>query len=99
MVELKKHLDLLGMRVKCRVTGFTGVVSSIGFDLYGCIQAVVNPGIDKDKKPMESHWFDVNRLEITDPKPVMPRPTFEWSPQNVAEGGKGPAERPRTQKV
>ena len=30
MVDLKKHLDMLGMRVEDRVTGFKGVVSSVG---------------------------------------------------------------------
>lgn len=54
MINLKKHLDLLGMRVEDRVTGFRGVVSSVGFDLYGCIQAIVNPGQDKDGKLMEA---------------------------------------------
>lgn len=95
MVDLKKHLDMLGMRVEDRVSGFKGIVTSIGFDLYGCIQAVVNPGVDKDGKPAESHWFDVGRLTLMNNKPVMPRPEFEWSPQAVAAGNKGAAEKPR----
>jgi len=47
LVAIQKHLDLLGHKVTDRVSGFTGVVTSIGFDLYGCIQAVVTPGADK----------------------------------------------------
>lgn len=99
MINLKKHLDLLGMNVKDRVTGFTGVVATIGFDLYGCIQAVVNPGTDKDGKLRESQWFDINRLTVTSSAPVMDRPEFEWTPQSLSEGLKGPADRPRSFKA
>lgn len=99
MINLKKHLDLLGMPVKDRVSGFVGVVTSVGFDLYGCIQAIVNPGTDSAGKPQDSHWFDVNRLEVTGDAPVMPRPEFDWSPQAISAGDKGPAEKPRQNKV
>jgi hypothetical protein len=73
---------------------FRSVVATVGFDLYGCIQAVVNPGTDEGGKLMDSQWFDVNRLRVTDQTPVMPRPEFEWTPQVISEAGKGPAERP-----
>ena len=46
---IKKHLDLLGLKVKDRVSDFEGVVISISFDLYGCVQADVRPfTTDKD---------------------------------------------------
>lgn len=99
MIDLKKHLDLLGLRVKDRVSGFEGTVTSVSFDLYGCIQAIVNPGVDKDGKPADSQWFDIVRLEVKGAKPVMQRPEFEWSAQAIAEGRKGPAEKPRMNKV
>ena len=60
----EKHLNLLGMKVEDKVTGFKGVVASISFDLYGCVQAIVNPGADKDGKLMEQCWFDVSRLAL-----------------------------------
>lgn len=93
-VNLNKHLNLLGMRVEDRVTGFKGVVASVTFDLYGCIQAIVNPGVDAAGKPGDSQWFDVSRLQVTSTAPVMARPEFDWTPQKIASGGKGPAERP-----
>lgn len=99
MIELKKHFNLLGLRVKDRITGYHGVVTSIGFDLYGCIQAVVNPGVGADGKPQEAHWFDVNRLEVTDIVPIMIRPTYEWSPESIATGGKGPESKPLMSRV
>jgi hypothetical protein len=48
--DVKQQLLLLGYRVRDKVTGMTGVVSSISFDLYGCVQAIVNRGLDKDGK-------------------------------------------------
>lgn len=97
MSDVQDHLRLLGYRVRDRVTGFTGVITSISFDLYGCIQAVVNPGLDKDGKPQDQHWFDVNRLQLAEGPPVMPSPVFESV--QVAKGEKGPAEKPRMTKV
>jgi hypothetical protein len=96
MVNLKQHLDLLGLRVEDRVTGFAGVVTSISFDLYGCIQAIVNPGVGEAGAIRDSQWFDVNRLQVKDTTPVMERPAFDWSEGAIAEGRKGPAERPAT---
>lgn len=96
-MEIKKHLELLGLRVKDRVTGMEGVVATVGFDLYGCVQAIVNPGMDKDGKLRDSLWFDVIRLEVMDRTPVMKVPNFEVGPQ--ANGDKGPAEKPFTNKA
>jgi len=90
-VNIKKHIGLLGYKVKDKVTGFKGVVSSIHFDLYGCIQAVVVPGADKTKLD-NGHFFDVGRLEVTSKKPVMEIPDFDYGA--IAEGKKGPAAKP-----
>lgn len=93
MVHVKQHLNLLGMKVEDKVTGFKGVVATIGFDLYGCVQAVVNPGAGADGKLMEQCWFDVSRLKILSNEPVMERPNFEFGPQ--AEGKQGAADKPK----
>jgi hypothetical protein len=85
-------LGLLGLRVRDRVTEMEGVVTSVGFDLYGCVQCIVHPGKDKDGKILESHWFDAARLDVTSPRPVMRLPDFVSGPQ--AEGRQGPAEKP-----
>ena len=92
MSKVKQHLSLLGLKVRDRVTGLGGIVTSVGFDMYGCIQAIVHPGNDKDGKPRDQLWFDVNRLEVLSPTPVMQRPDFDQGPQ--AEGLQGPAEKP-----
>lgn len=68
--NVEKHLELLGFNVKDKITGFEGVVSSISFDVYGCIQATVTP-MSKDGECPESVWIDVIRLDPTSEKPVM----------------------------
>ena len=50
-MEIKKHLDLLGYEVEDKVSNFKGVVISISFDLYGCVQADVRPK-ELTKKPI-----------------------------------------------
>ncbi len=97
-MNINEHMELLGLRVRDRVTGIEGVVTSVCFDLYGCIQAILNRGLDKDGKPHESFWYDISRLEVTDDAPVMRRPDYNWTPPGVAAGAKGPAERPREMK-
>lgn len=95
-MEVKKHLDLLGLRCVDRVTGLSGVITSVGFDLYGCVQDIVHPGIDKDGQLRDTLWFDISRLDITSEQPVMERPNFEYG--LAAEGKKGPSEKPKSMK-
>jgi hypothetical protein len=90
---IKKHLDLLGYRVKDKVSDYRGVVISISFDLYGCIQADIRPMELDEKGSIKSGvWLDVARLEIISDKPLMDVPNFEWG--ETAKGKKGPANLP-----
>jgi hypothetical protein len=82
---MKEHFTLLGHKVKDYVTGFEGVVTSISFDLYGCVQAIVQP----EKAPKiadlaDARWFDTKRLKKLSAKPVMAIPTFETVPGGQA---------------
>jgi hypothetical protein len=78
---MKEHFKLLGHKVRDVVTGFTGMVTTISFDLYGCVQAVVTPEIEKKTgKRGESEWFDTKRLAILSKSPVMPIPSFDAVP-------------------
>lgn len=88
---IKKHLDLLGHKVRDKVSEFSGVVISMSFDLYGCIQADVRPmELTKDEgKVKQGVWMDVSRLEVVSKEPLLEQPNFEWG--DVAEGKKGPA--------
>lgn len=91
-VTIQKHLELLGLNVVDRVTGYKGVVASVSFDLYGCVQAIVNPGTDKEGKLGNCTWFDIARLKVLSNKPVMDRPDFDFG--MAADGKKGAAEKP-----
>ncbi len=75
-----KYLDYLGLKVKDRVTGFEGVVSSICFDLYGCVQVAITPPAGADGKLGDGHWFDIKRLELKTKKPVIDVPDFREAP-------------------
>jgi hypothetical protein len=87
-MSAKKHLQWLGLTVRDRVTGFEGTVHSICFDLYGCVQGLVTPGVDKDGKLQEPHFFDMKRLIDLGADPVMERPDFSL-PET------GPAVKPK----
>ncbi len=93
MNTIKKHIDLLGYHAKDKVTGFKGVITSISFDLYGCIQAVVTPEANKEKMEyIRGYWFDVSRLDITTDNKAMESP--DYSSGYIAEGKKGAADKP-----
>lgn len=84
---MQEHLKLLGFKVRDVVTGFEGVAESITFDLYGCVQALVRPQINK-KKPTEKAecgWFDMKRLEAIGKSPVMKAPDFVTVPGGTSK--------------
>lgn len=90
---MNKHFDLLGYKAKDKITGFKGVISSLSFDLYGCIQAVIQPECDKNSIKIEDgRWFDVTRIEILSKKRVMNIP--DYTKGYISEGFKGCAEKP-----
>ena len=91
-MQVKKHMEILGCKVRDKVTGFEGVVTSVTFDLYGCVHVLVHPGLDKEGKICKQTWFDIGRLEKKNIKPVMEVPNFDWEDQGQAL--KGPAEKP-----
>ena len=65
-----KELKLLGFKAQDKVTGFKGVITSVSFDLFGCIQAALSAP-EKDGKIGESYWLDTNRMKILSKTPVM----------------------------
>lgn len=93
---VKENLALLGTQMKDRVTGFSGMVSSVSFDAYGCIQVILTPPVGKDGKPQDGHWFDAKRL-VAAGKRLMPQPDFGVTPEAVPGGFDKPLppEQPR----
>lgn len=74
-----EHLKLLGYVMRDKVTGFEGTVITVGYDLTGCIQAILKPkhdaSIEKGEGP-PSKWFDVKCLDQISSEPVIPQPNF-----------------------
>lgn len=91
MSNEKKHIKILGYEAKDKTTGFSGIITSVSFDLYGCVQAVLTPKA-LEGKILDGHWFDITRLEIISCERVMERPNFTKG--YIAEGRKGAAEKP-----
>ncbi len=80
-------IEWLGFPVRDRVTGFQGVVSSISFDLYGCVQFAVTPPVNDKGESPDGRWFDIARVEKTGARVMTPPSRFLRD--------YGPAEKPR----
>ena len=59
MVEIK-----LGMEVKDKISGLTGIATSVTEFIYGCRRIGVSPQELKDGKPMEETVIDEPQLDI-----------------------------------
>ncbi len=73
---MQQYIELLGKTVCDKVTGAQGVVTSVCFDLYGCVQGLLRSPVDKDGKLPDAYWYDVKRLDVTDSTRVLPLPDF-----------------------
>ena len=89
MRNVTEALAYLGTRQRDLVTGFSGVITSVCFDINGCIQACLKPGVDKEGKIPDGYWIDLDRL-VKDGKPAMKPFPYETPRDFVA----GPAEKP-----
>ena len=86
-----RTIDWLGYRVRDRVTNIEGVVTSVCFDLYGCVQACIHPGVKADGDLNSVHWYDISRLVmIGDGDRVMNLPDFPGHRSELA----GPSDKP-----
>jgi hypothetical protein len=84
-MDIEKHLGLLGHEVRDKVSDYKGVVISISFDLFGCVQALVRPMGLKDGDLQNGNWLDLSRLRVISSKPLM-LPNYADPP--------GPAKKP-----
>jgi hypothetical protein len=92
-MNAQQHLNMLGLEVQDKVTLFNGIVTSVSFDLYGCLQYAVSPRVDKDGKIPEGRWIDAHRVTIINHTPVMVLPAFVEVPgKSIAQTG--PADKP-----
>lgn len=87
MSAIEDHISKLGMTGQDRVSGVVGVITSVDFDLYGCIQYLITPKAKETGESVDSRWCDVTRIVVEDETRVMPMPDFDAG--YIAEGKKG----------
>lgn len=92
MIE-KETIQLLGRAGKDKVTGFIGIITSVSFDLYGCICVVLHPPM-KDGNVPDGKWYDVQRIECLPDDRVMPVPKFSAMATEPADYTHGAADKP-----
>ena len=97
MNTYEKHIALLGYKAKDKITGFSGTIDSVCFDLYGCVQVSLRPAINAEGKIPEGHWFDVTRMDVDTSGRVVEMPNFYEG--YVAEGKKGAADKPQMRRA
>ena len=56
--------NVLGKKVKDKITLFEGIATARIEYLYGCNQIGITPTVDKDGKLREISWYDEGRIEI-----------------------------------
>lgn len=81
-------VNLLGYEGKDRITKQSGVISSIAFDLYGCIQVLLTPlKVENNTDIKVQGWFDINRIEIKKGKKIMEAYYFETKYEHFNDTG------------
>ncbi len=75
-IDPRTYLKMLGYQVRDRLTGLRGVVTSVSFDVNGCVQGFVTPPVDEKGEPRPGRWVDWKTLSIMDNRPVVEQPDF-----------------------
>ena len=86
---INQTIQLIGFRAKDKISGLEGVIDSVCFDLYGCVQASLAPAA-KDGECPPGRWFDVQRLQVSNDR-VMDVPDFESRGKTLETYDHGPA--------
>ncbi len=88
MSKVHEHIQAyLGKKTEDKVTGFLGVITSVAFDINGCVTAFVSRPIDEKGEIKDGRWFDVTRLKLTSRSPIIDLPNFDSG--YIADGKKG----------
>lgn len=66
--KVEQILASMGLPATDKITGFKGVLISISFDVFGCIQGCLKPPVSKEGQDEKGGWFDINRLDFEKPK-------------------------------
>lgn len=95
MMITEKCVSYLGFKAKDKVTGAKGMISTVCFDVYGCIQVILDPQkVNKDGTVGKNiGWIDINRVQIEGKKRFFEPPDFNIKYKKEKEIH-GPAEKP-----
>jgi hypothetical protein len=63
-MKVKKFKYELGKRAKCKITGFSGIITARVEFLTGCDRYCIQPTELKDFVVIESQYFDEGQIEI-----------------------------------
>lgn len=97
-MKTQDHIDLLGKKCRDKVTGLTGLITIMSFDLYGGIHAIVHPGLTLGGKIKDAMLFDIAQLDMLSDDCVIPMPDFLKSGY-IEEENKGLAQKPILKKI
>ncbi len=63
----------LGDRVRDRITGQVGIVTSRSEHLFGCARYWIEPQDLKDGKPIDGRWLDEDCIDVVEASVIKPR--------------------------
>jgi hypothetical protein len=88
-------INLLGQKARDKISCATGYITSVCFDLYGCIQVIINPcKMGEDGKMLDTYgWIDINRIIIINKNKIMKNPDFDEKYTSF-KSVSGPSEKP-----
>jgi len=76
----------LGDKVRDRITGFEGIATSVTTYVNGCVRYGVQPqALDKDGKPAEPQYFDIEQLQVVQ-KVMEPKKSTAGGPGAIPRG-------------
>ena len=65
---MKKPIEItLGVKARCKVTGWTGIVTARCEYLNGCVQYCLRPRVSKDGKAEDGIYIDSKQIEVLGP--------------------------------
>ena len=86
---------MLGYKVRCKITGFTGIAIQKVVHINGCVQCIVKPSVKKNGEIADTQSIDDMQLEslemVTKPVPIRPHTQldFEQKVKDSVTGAEG----------
>ena len=65
-MDMDKIFNKLGFKGVDRISGYRGVIESVSFDIYGCVQYLLRREVkDNDPNTDVAAWYDEKRIRVT----------------------------------